>query len=163
MAVRASLRRFDTVRKNCPVPRNPAALVPRLRTGTAAAHEGKNPEWRGYTSQAMFRARGTQTPSLGTRLSPPDVVRPRGCLPLELRPKAWLPLERAVRGITPDTPPLAGHSALAEPDQRTRPLDSDFLPAGRSLASGVNHSLTPRCQNQFRGVCTCQPSKTPTA
>jgi len=89
-----------------------AALVPRLRTGTAAAHEGENPEWRGYTSQAMFRARGTHTPSLGTLLSPPDVVRPRGCLPLELRPKAGLPLERAVRGITPDTPHRQERAAL---------------------------------------------------
>jgi len=105
-------------------PKKTAALVPRLRTGTAAASEGKNPEWRGYTSQAMFRARGTHTPSLGTLLSLPDVVRPRGCLPLELRPKAGLPLERAVRGMAPDTHIGKGRAALKIPAQGVLPLDA---------------------------------------
>ena len=132
LAVRASLRRFDTHRKICPVPQKLAALVPRLRTGTAAAHEGENPEWRGYTSQAMFRARGTHTPSLGTLLSPPDVVRPRGRLPLELRPKTWLPLERAVRGMAPDTRIGKGRAALKIPAQGSAALGCSYPSSHRA-------------------------------
>jgi hypothetical protein len=52
------------------------------------------------------------------------------------------------QGQAPDTSPLAGRSALADPDQRTRPLDSVLRRAAR-WRPGVNQSLTHRCQNQF--------------
>lgn len=82
--------------------------------------------------------KGLQSRPLESLLSPPDVVRPRGCQSLEPRPKARLPLERAVRGITPDTPRRQGRAALNIPAQGVLPLDAAiFIPSG--LTPSIDH------------------------
>src|SRR5262249_36417914 len=68
-----------------------------------------------YIASDVPRQRGLKRRPLGTLLSLPDAVRPRGCQPLEPWPKAGLPLEQAVRGITPDTPQCEGVPPFKSP------------------------------------------------
>ena len=105
------------------------------------------PERFGANSAVIHRKRcsalkGLQSRPLESLLSPPDAVRPRGCLPLELRPKAGLPLERAVRDIVPDTPRRQGRAALKIPAQGLLPLDAAIV-----IPSGLTPSIDPFCGN----------------
>lgn len=81
-----------------------------------------------YIASDVPRQRGLKRRPLGTLLSLPDAVRPRGCQPLEPWPKAGLPLEQAVRGITPDTPHRPERAALQIPAQGVLPLDAAIHP-----------------------------------
>ncbi len=125
--MRASYRRFVVGGKFCPCGSHQKN---RLRSCPGFAPAPQQPlKAEGLNGAVIHRAdvprqRGLKRRPLGTLLSPPDAVRPRDCLSLELWPKAWLPLERAVRGITPDTPDQRGRAALQIPAQGTLPLDA---------------------------------------
>lgn len=121
------------------------------------------PELFGANSAVIHRKRcsalkGLQSRPLESLLSPPDVVRPRGCQSLEPRPKAGLPLEQAVRGITPDTPRRQERAALNIPAQGVLPLDAAiFIPfrlppplaISVAMKRGAHGISLGRCQDQF--------------
>jgi len=81
----------------------------------------QKPEWRGYTSQAMFLAKGPPNPAPGPRFHRAVAPPRKDCRPYESRPRACIPCDlaqrRAALGTMPNRPPVGCRQSLAALDR----------------------------------------------
>src|ERR1019366_8556980 len=109
--------RFVHCGKIYPAPHKDAEAAWLRRTSPSAAEKRQRPEWRGYTSQAMFLAKGTPKPSPGPRFHRAVAPPRKDCRPYESRPRDCIPCDPAQRcatlGTMPNRPPVGCRQNLA--------------------------------------------------